>query len=247
MPRCNSQSHAAAGRTASGVSAFGFHVNAFGFHLHAFAFHLHAFSFHLNAFYSDVAARFTSSDFHKLWLRSCHLLTMRSGWTSGVGTGTFPCPANVITLSCKNRLTCLPRKVARRLPRLTTEWQERDAAGVTRACSSSRRGGSPPASGPAGFVSLWGQLAGAAQLRQDELVTAKAVPTCEQDEHLEIEGKVLALGWNYTGLSRSVFNVPFRTDARAIRLVFNDEYSDTTREVVWRWIDVVVSLGAICE
>ena len=92
MPRCSSQPHA--GRTASGVSAFGFHVNAFafhlhafgfhldafGFHLHAFGFHLHAlgfhldaFSFHLDAFSSDIALvlqvpGFTSHS------RSCHLL-----------------------------------------------------------------------------------------------------------------------------------------------------------------------------
>jgi len=47
-------------------------------------------------------------------------------------------PANVLTLSCKSRLTCLPQEAARRLPRLTREWQERTAADVPRACSSSR-------------------------------------------------------------------------------------------------------------
>ena len=31
----------------------------------------------------------------------------------------FTCPPNAITLSCKNRLPCLPRKAARRLPRPT--------------------------------------------------------------------------------------------------------------------------------
>jgi len=45
---------------------------------------------------------------------------------------------NVLTLSCKNRLKCLTKGAARRLPRLTLEWQERTAADVTRACSSSR-------------------------------------------------------------------------------------------------------------
>src|ERR1051325_5461958 len=79
MARCSSHSHTAAGRTASGVSAFGFHLNAFafylhafgfhldafGFHLDAFSFHLDAFSFHLDAFSSDIAVCFTSSDFHK--------------------------------------------------------------------------------------------------------------------------------------------------------------------------------------
>ena len=32
---------------------------------------------------------------------------------------TQVCLANVLTLSCKSRLTCLPREAARRLPRLT--------------------------------------------------------------------------------------------------------------------------------
>jgi hypothetical protein len=45
-------------------------------------------------------------------------------------------PPNVLTLSCKSRLTCLPQEAARRLPRLTPEWQERTAADVTHACSS---------------------------------------------------------------------------------------------------------------
>src|ERR1043165_1972577 len=45
-------------------------------------------------------------------------------------------PSNVLPLSCKSRLKCLPREAARRLPRPTPQGQERTAAGVTRACSS---------------------------------------------------------------------------------------------------------------
>jgi len=57
---------------------------------------------------------------------------------------------NVLTLSCKNGLTCMPREAARRLPRLTPEWQERTAADVTRACSSNgpRRLAAGPADRP---------------------------------------------------------------------------------------------------
>ena len=60
---------------------------------------------------------------------------------------------NVITLSCKNRLPCLPRKAARRLPRLT-QRQERTAAGVTRAAVRAARGGSPPGQRTGGFCQL---------------------------------------------------------------------------------------------
>src|ERR1043165_2721285 len=66
---------------------------------------------------------------------------------------------NVLTLSCKNRLTCLPREAARRLPRPTRSGTSELAADVPRACSSSRpRRLGRRASGPAGFVSLCGQL-----------------------------------------------------------------------------------------
>src|ERR1041384_4956066 len=47
-------------------------------------------------------------------------------------------PANVLTLSCKTRLTCLPREAARRLPRLTRSGRSELPAGVTRAGSSRR-------------------------------------------------------------------------------------------------------------
>ena len=46
-------------------------------------------------------------------------------------------PPNVLTLSCKNRLTCVTHEAARRLPRLTSGRSEL-AADVTRACSSRR-------------------------------------------------------------------------------------------------------------
>src|ERR1043165_4500244 len=50
----------------------------------------------------------------------------------------FPYPPNVLTLSCKNRLMCLPREAARRLPRPTRSGRSELAADVTRACSSRR-------------------------------------------------------------------------------------------------------------
>src|ERR1043165_8398867 len=62
---------------------------------------------------------------------------------------------NVLTLSCKSRLTCEPRKAARRLPRPTRSGRSELAADVPRACSSSRpRRLGRRADGPAAFVSL---------------------------------------------------------------------------------------------
>jgi len=47
-------------------------------------------------------------------------------------------PPNVLTLSCKSRLTRLPQEAARRLPRPTRSGRSEMAADVPRACSSSR-------------------------------------------------------------------------------------------------------------
>src|ERR1043166_4938041 len=63
-------------------------------------------------------------------------------------------PPNVFTLSCKNRLTCLPREAARRLPRLTrngkSELQPPCRARAVRAAG----GGAPPGQRTGGFCQL---------------------------------------------------------------------------------------------
>src|ERR1051326_5918131 len=65
-------------------------------------------------------------------------------------------PPNVLTLSCKHRLTCLPREAARRLPRLTrsggSELQPTCRARAVRAA----RGGSPPGHRTGGVFSPLG-------------------------------------------------------------------------------------------
>jgi hypothetical protein len=64
-------------------------------------------------------------------------------------------PANVLTLSCKSRLTRLSLGAARRLPRPTRSGRSELAADVPRACSWSRpRRLRRRANGPAAFVSL---------------------------------------------------------------------------------------------
>jgi len=64
-------------------------------------------------------------------------------------------PHNVLTLSCKNRLTCLPQEAARRLPRLNAtagaNCSRRDARVQFEAAPRRLR---RRASGPAVFVSL---------------------------------------------------------------------------------------------
>jgi len=63
-------------------------------------------------------------------------------------------PPNVLTLSCKNRLKCLSRGAARRLPRLTrsggSELQPTWRARAVRAA----RGGAPPGQRTGGFCQL---------------------------------------------------------------------------------------------
>src|ERR1043165_5070619 len=63
-------------------------------------------------------------------------------------------PANVLTLSCKNRLTCLPRKAARRLPRPTRSGRSGlQPAGRARAVRRAR-GGAAPGQQTGGFCQL---------------------------------------------------------------------------------------------
>jgi len=63
-------------------------------------------------------------------------------------------PHNVLTLSCKNRLTCERREAARRLPRPTrsgrSELQPACRARAVRAA----RGGAPPGQRTGGFCQL---------------------------------------------------------------------------------------------
>src|ERR1044071_7780296 len=96
------------------------------------------------------------------WSRPVHHLrrcvggnpTRQTVILASVITSKSPGPANVLTLSCKSRPPRRPPVAARRLPRLTTEWQERTAADVTRRAVRAAQGGSPPSQGSAVFVSL---------------------------------------------------------------------------------------------
>src|ERR1043165_4675304 len=55
---------------------------------------------------------------------------------------TAKLPSNVLTLSCKNRLTCMAREAARRLPRLTrSDRSELQPTCRVRAVGAARGGG----------------------------------------------------------------------------------------------------------
>src|ERR1043165_1134482 len=79
--------------------------------------------------------------------------TERTNWE--FGSRHLPCGApNVLTLSCKNRLPCLPREAARRLPRPTRSGRsELQPTGRGRAVRAAR-GGAPPGQRTGGFCQL---------------------------------------------------------------------------------------------
>src|ERR1043165_2868272 len=60
----------------------------------------------------------------------------------------------MLTLSCKNRLTCAPQEAARRLPRLTRSGGRELQPGCrARACGAAG-GGAPPGQRTGGFCQL---------------------------------------------------------------------------------------------
>src|ERR1051325_3903643 len=69
--------------------------------------------------------------------------------------------ANVLTLSCKDRPPRRPQESGTAAAATNTKWQERAAAGVTRACSWSRPKAAPPPRPRAGGVFwLLGEVGG---------------------------------------------------------------------------------------
>ena len=71
------------------------------------------------------------------------------------GRSDYFCPANAITLSCKDRLPCRPPTDGAAAAATNAQRRERAAADVTPACSSEPPEAAPPPSqGSAVFVSL---------------------------------------------------------------------------------------------
>src|ERR1043165_9465142 len=91
------------------------------------------------------------------WRQAVRELGWIEEWIHGqivaYGPPTFR-RANVLTLSCKNRLTCLPRKAARRLPRPTRSGRGAlQPKGRVRA-GRAARGAAPPGQRAGGFCQL---------------------------------------------------------------------------------------------